>query len=136
MRSGDVPPEERAMTDEPNVEDPDLYPPAAGEPLPRGAQPYTAPEKWDQWILADRGHGPEWATVFRVDATDADLIWRALADAVLDIPISSVRKLSVGVSCEVPTVLTINGRTATVRSIWHYANAESAPRLVTAFPIP
>ena len=58
------------------------------------------------------------------------------ADAVLDAPITSVREVDVGVSCEVHVVLTINARTAKVRSAWHYASAEAAPRLVTAFPTP
>jgi hypothetical protein len=70
-----------------------------------------------------------------VDREDSERIWQAIADAILDAPVSSVRKVDVGVSCEVRAVLTINARTATVRSAWHYIDAEAAPRLVTAFPI-
>jgi hypothetical protein len=125
------------MTDEPDIEDPEtLPPPVVGGVLPRAAEAFGVPEKWDQWILAGRGHGWEWARVFRVGPADVEEIWRAIADAVLDAPISSVRKLTVGVSCEVQIVVTINARTAAVRTVWHYADAQAAPRLVTAFPVP
>jgi hypothetical protein len=43
---------------------------------------------------------------------------------------------SFGASCEVYIVLTIDARISKVRSAWHYANEEAAPRLVTAFPTP
>jgi hypothetical protein len=110
--------------------------PTVGELLPRAAEAYTAPEKWDQWILTDRGHGWEWARVFRVGPADVEEIWHAIADAVLDAPISSVRRADTGVSCAVYVVLTINARTAAVRTVWHYANAGAAPRLVTGYPVP
>jgi hypothetical protein len=110
--------------------------PIIGQPLPRAADAYAAPEKWEQWIFAERGHGREWARVFHVGLADAERVWRAIADAVLDAPISSVREVDVGVSCEVQVILTINARTSLVRSAWHYVSAESAPRLVTAFPTP
>jgi hypothetical protein len=111
--------------------------PAVGETLPRSAEAYAAPEKWDQWILAGRGHGWEWARVFRVGPADVEEIWRAIAEAVLDAPISSVREVSPhGFTCKVQIVVTINARTAAVRTAWHYADAEAAPRLVTAFPVP
>jgi hypothetical protein len=107
-----------------------------GGVLPRGAEAYATPEKWDRWILAGRGHGWEWARVFWVGPADAEEVWRAIANAVLSAPISSVREVSPhGFSCEVQIVLTINARTAAVRTAWHYADAEAAPRLVTAFPV-
>jgi hypothetical protein len=110
--------------------------PKVGEPLPRVAEAFGVREKWDQWILAGRGHGWEWARVFRVGPADVEEIWRAVADAVLDAPISSIRELDVGVSCEVQIVLKIGARAAPVRTVWHYADAGAAPRLVTAYPIP
>jgi hypothetical protein len=113
-----------------------MPPPTAGQPLPRAGEAYATPEKWTEWILADRGHGREWARVFRVDAAGSEQIWQALADGVLDAPVSSVRKVALGMTCEVYVELTINERTATVRSAWHYADIEDAPRLVTAFPTP
>jgi len=40
------------------------------------------------------------------------------------------------VLCRVDMSLTFNNRTATVRTIWHYADEDAAPRLVTALPRP
>ena len=110
--------------------------PTVGHPLPRADEAYGTPEKWAEWILADRGHGQEWARVFGAGPADAERIWQAIADAVLDAPISAIRSVALGVTCEVRVELTIRERTATVRSAWHYANTEDAPRLVTAFPTP
>jgi hypothetical protein len=110
--------------------------PTVGLPLPRADEAYAAPEKLAEWILADRGHGREWARVFLVHPSDSEQIWQAVANAVLDAPVSAVRKVAVGVACEVRIELTIDERTATVRSAWHYADTDDAPRLVTAFPTP
>jgi hypothetical protein len=72
-----------------------------------------------------------------VGATDAERIWSAIADAVLDAPISWVRDGSPhGLNCQVRVMLTLDDRTARVMTIWHYASASHAPRLVTAYPIP
>jgi hypothetical protein len=113
-----------------------MSPPTVGHPLPRADEAYATPEKWAEWILADRGHGGEWGRVFRAHLADSEQIWQAIADAVLDASVSAVRKVAVGTTCEVDVELTINERTATVRSAWHYADTEDAPRLVTAFPTP
>lgn len=110
--------------------------PTIGQPLPRADHAYATAEKWTLWILADRGHGREWARVFRVHPADSEQVWQAIADAVLYAPVSSVRKVALGVTCEVNAELAINGRIATVRSAWHYADTGDAPRLVTAFPAP
>jgi hypothetical protein len=110
--------------------------PTVGHRLPRAGEAYTTSEKWTEWILADRGHGQEWARVFRAHRGDLEQIWHAIAVAVLNAPISSVRQVALGVTCEVHVQLTIKGRTATVRSAWYYADNEDAPRLVTAFPTP
>lgn len=110
--------------------------PTVGHPLPRAGEAYATSEKWAEWILADRGHGQEWARVFRIGPADSEQIWRALADAVLGALVSAVRRVAVGVTCEVDVALTINERTATVRSAWHYADTDDAPRLVTAYPTP
>jgi hypothetical protein len=110
--------------------------PTVGHPLPRADEAYAASEKWAEWILADRSHGREWARLFLVHPSDSEQIWQAIANAVLDAPVSAVRKVTVGVTCEVRVELTIEERTATVLSAWHYADIEDAPRLVTAFPTP
>jgi hypothetical protein len=90
--------------------------PTVGQPLPRADEAYAAPEKWAEWILADRGHGEEWARVFNVHPSDAERIWQAIASAVLDAPVSAVRHVALGVTCEVCVELTVNERTTgTVR---------------------
>ena len=110
--------------------------PTVGEPLPRATEAYTTPEKLD-WMLAANGHGPEWAQVFRVAPDDAQRVWRTLAQAVLNAPISSIRDVNpYGVSCEVRVLLVFEKRTAPVLSAWHYSQPGDSPRLVTAFPTP
>lgn len=107
--------------------------PEVGKPLPRVADAYTTPEKWELWILADEHHGPDWRAVF--GELDFDSVWTALADAVTTAPVVTTREVGKhGSSCRVDVSLTLNARTATVRSIWHYAAEQDAPRLVTAFP--
>jgi hypothetical protein len=111
--------------------------PIIGLPLPRATEAYAEPEKWDQWILAERGHGPEWARVFRIGGNDAQRLWNVIADAILDAPISAIRDGSPhGVGCQVRVALTLTDRTARVLTIWHYASMTDAPRLVTAYPTP
>jgi hypothetical protein len=110
--------------------------PSVGQPLPRADDAYAASEKLE-WILAEHGHGPEWARVLCVAGDDSERLWSAIAQAVLDAPVSSIRDLSpFGVGCEVRVVLTLNARTAPVLTAWHYRRAGDAPRLITAYPIP
>jgi hypothetical protein len=109
--------------------------PVLGQPLPRATEAYTTPEKWRDWILAEHGHGQEWARVFHVGPGDAERTWEAIARAVPDAPIFKlVDRGQDGVVCGVEIRLTLNGRTASVRTSWHYASADDAPRLVTAYP--
>jgi hypothetical protein len=90
-----------------------------GEPLPRAADAFADERKWT------RVFGP----VERAD------VWQSLATAVLPAPVSEVRDLgNLGFTCRVLATLSLGGRTAEVRTSWHYADEESAPRLVTAFP--
>jgi hypothetical protein len=109
--------------------------PTLGQPLPRAAEAYTTPEKWTDWILADRGHGLEWARVFSIGPSDTQAAWRAIADAVLDAPIHTIiDRGGDGLVCGVDVELTIGSRTANVRTSWNYTPADAPPRLVTAFP--
>src|ERR1051325_11847621 len=39
-------------------------------------------EKWVDWILADDGHGPEWAKVLHVEADEWELAWMTLKEAM------------------------------------------------------
>jgi len=115
--------------------DPDMPPPpAVGEPLPRATEAYAAPEKLT-WILSEDGHGREWERVLRIGADDTQRFWRAIAQAVIDMPIVRVTdREPFGVACGVETFLTIGKRTAKARTSWHYMHTGDAPRLVTAYP--
>jgi hypothetical protein len=105
--------------------------------MPRAADAYAAAEKWLGWILAPHGHGEDWGRMFDVGPGDSERIWAAISAAVLDARVSVVRdRAPHGVVCGVEVTLTINDRTASVATAWHYANAEAAPRLVTAYPSP
>ncbi len=112
------------------------WPPPVGGLLPRAGEAYTVPEKL-AWILGEDGHGREWARVFRIDASDANRLWEAIAHAVLSAPITAVRDVRPhGISCEVRIPLTLNMRSANILTAWHYAHPRDAPRLVTAHPKP
>jgi hypothetical protein len=87
------------------------------------------------WLLAERGHGQEWAHIFHVGPLDAKRIWLAIAGAVLDATIYKViDRGRDGIVCGVELELTIGSRTARVMTSWHYENVGSTPRLVTAYP--
>jgi hypothetical protein len=111
--------------------------PTLGEPLPRVADAYASVDKWDGWILAGHGHGVEWTRVFAATACDRELVWSAIAQAVTDVPVSTIReRVPYGVIAGVELTLTINARTASVQTAWHYLDEDAAPRLVTAYPTP
>jgi hypothetical protein len=107
--------------------------PTIGNPLPRAEDAYSTHAKWREWILADEHHGPDWTAVF--GTADRATIWPTLAAAILIAPVLEIREVADGgLSCRVDVLLTLNNRTATVRTAWHYAEEDDAPRLVTAFP--
>ncbi len=113
------------------------WPPEIGGTLPRSADAWCIPEKWEAWILADSGHGPEWAHVLHVESDDWEEAWQALKEAVREAPIQMVRTPEAGgVSCGVVVDLRVGERSARVTSAWHYAAEGEAPRLVTAYPTP
>jgi len=111
------------------------WPPKAGELLPRAADAWYEQVKLVGWVLAAEGHGAEWRRVFHVGTEHRELVWEAIAAAVEGTQMTDVRELGQhGLNCEVDVVLTIGVRRATVRTVWHYAGSDSAPRLVSAFP--
>jgi hypothetical protein len=106
-----------------------------GQPMPRAADANATADKRYGWIRAAAGHGEEWARVFHAGLQDSERIWAAIAAAVLHAPVSVVRdRAPHGVVCGVDITLTINDRTASVATAWHYPDADAAPRLVTAYP--
>lgn len=106
-----------------------------GDALPRGEECWYEPIKFERWILAPRGHGTEWAKVLHVGPDDIEVVWTVISAAVLLAPVSRVIDTGrYGINCRVDVRLTIAERTAPVRTAWNYADAGSAPRLVSAYP--
>jgi len=112
------------------------WPPEIGAAMPRATDAWCHEEKWARWILAERGHGPEWLHVFGVGPEDWRQVWRAIRVAVKAVPVTEVRLSPDGVGCGVVVDLRIGPRRATVLSAWHYSHRGAAPRLVTAYPTP
>jgi hypothetical protein len=111
--------------------------PQIGHPLPRARDGFSEAAKWDHWILAQHGHGGEWQSVFGAGMADAERLFAAIWLAIADAPVAGIRSRGeYGLVCGVDVVLTFNARTGPVRTSWHYANDDAAPRLVTAFPRP
>jgi hypothetical protein len=112
------------------------WPPRIGERLPRATDAWCAQSKLHDWILGEEGHGDEWRRVFHVGAGDGDLVWDAIAEAVLKAPITGLRGKGSAVTYGVLLALRINDRVALVLTAWHYEDESAAPRLVTAYPKP
>lgn len=87
------------------------------------------------WVLGEDGHGTEWEQVMHVGAEDAEEVWAAISAAAATAEVTGLRDLGrFGFSCEIDAEISIGRRTATFRTIWHYATHGAAPRLVSAFP--
>ncbi len=113
------------------------WPPQIREALPRAAECWCEQTKLRGWVLGEEGHGEEWRQVMHVSVEDTERVWQAISAAVTHAQVTGVRDLGrFGVNCEVDAVLTIGERSATIRTIWHYAAPGDAPRLVSAFPRP
>jgi len=113
------------------------WPPQPGEPLPRADACWYDPIKFEEWILASRGHGREWQQVFGVDLGDQERVWQALASAARTAVIAEVRdRDSLGVVCGIRERVTMGERRAMVTMSWHYEDFSAAPRLATAYPSP
>ena len=107
--------------------------PEVGQPLPRADDASSAPEKWSDWILAEGGHLDQFRRVF--GPVDKEMIWSALFREIRTTPIASIRPArGGGVNCQVDCLLSLNARSSNVRSIWHFSDANAAPKLATAFP--
>jgi len=111
------------------------WPPQIEEPLPRAADCWYERVKFEGWILAPRGHGEEWQKVLHVGVDDVEVVSAAISAAVALAPVSAVIDNGEhGINCRVDMDLVIGERSAPVRTVWHYADPESAPRLVSAYP--
>jgi hypothetical protein len=111
------------------------WPPQIGDALPRAAECWYEPAKLMGWVLGEDGHGGEWERVMHVGVEDAEEAWKAISTLATTAKVTGVRDLGrFGFNCEVDAQLTIGERSATFRTIWHYAARDAAPRLVSAFP--
>jgi hypothetical protein len=111
------------------------WPPQIGEALPRASECWCERAKLLGWVLGEDGHGAERGQVMRVGVEDADEVWNAISAVVAAAEVTGLRDLGrFGFNCEVDARLTIGERSATFRTIWHYATPDAAPRLVSAFP--
>lgn len=113
------------------------WPPQIGEALPRASACWYEPIKFEEWILAPRGHGREWQRVFDVGLDDRDRVWEAIASAAGTAVIVEVRDRGAnGVVCGTWERVTIDKRSAMVTMSWHYEDSSAMPRLATAYPSP
>lgn len=111
------------------------WPPQVGEPVSRAEDAWYEWRKVQGWVLSGRGHGPEWSTVFHVGLVHWTLVRNALVEAAMGASIQIVHDRSpFGFTCGIDVELTINGRSALVTLALHYAEEDSPPRLVTAYP--
>lgn len=84
------------------------WPPQIGEALARAEDAWCSREKWVDWILAERGHGPEWKRVLQIEADEWEIAWNALKEAVRESTAETVRALEAGgVSCGITLELNI-----------------------------
>lgn len=113
------------------------WPPQPGKPLPRASACWYEPVKFEEWILAPRGHGLEWNRVFDVGPRDRERVWQALASAATYAVIAEVRDHGEdGVVCGIRERVKIRMRSAKVTMSWHYEDSTAPPRLITAYPSP
>lgn len=111
------------------------WPPKIGEALPRASECWCERSKLLGWVLGEEGHGAEWERVMHVGVAEANEVWEALSTLGTTAKVTGLRDLGrFGFNCEVEARLTIGERSATIRTIWHYATPDAAPRLVSAFP--
>ncbi len=104
------------------------WPPRVGEPLPRAAHARYEEPKWSEWILSARGHGREWEAIFHVRAADANVLWDAIAKAVVEAPVYGVRvSPGGGMLSEVRFELVLQGRNALAITVWHLARDGAVP---------
>jgi hypothetical protein len=113
------------------------WPPQTGDLLPRANACWHESIKFEEWILAPRGHGREWQQVFGAGLEDRERVWQALVAAVATAAIVEVRDRGTdGVACGIRERVAIGDRSALVTMSWHYEDPSAAPRLATAYPTP
>lgn len=133
------------MTDSPNIDDADAFPPpAVGALLPRAADASGLRYKLKTYSL-DPTHkrgGPKargFQLILGITIDSIKHLETQILDRILDTPIREVRdNTPYGVKCTVDIQVSGIGskadRVATVRTVWAFDRPGAAPRLVNAFP--
>ena len=91
------------------------------------------------WVLAERGHGPDFARALGVGSEDRDLLRAALLAHVREHPPEAGRPGHplAGPAARLWSVsgpLEVRGRRTEVMSVWEVPGPGGRPRLVTAYP--
>jgi hypothetical protein len=93
--------------------------------------------KLAEWVLAERGHGGDWARAFALAPEDAGLLEEALRAHVADNPPAAVLDNPAAPGARTYRVygpVELAGRRAFVLSVWEVLAPDAPPRLVTAYP--
>lgn len=120
-----------------------LWPPKAGELLPRAAEATGVYRKLAEYSLdpTNKKGGPKargFKLILGITAKDIDYLEGAIQTGVLALPVSSVREnLPWGINCVVMVPVRGRGekkkRVVTVRTAWAFDHQASAPRLASAY---
>lgn len=89
------------------------------------------------WVLAEHGHGGDWARAFGVGPEDVGLLGPALEAHLRTHPPAAVLVNPAGPEARTYRVygpLELAGRRAFVLSVWEVLATGAPPRLVTAYP--
>jgi hypothetical protein len=123
-----------------------LWPPRAGEPLPRAAEATGVHDKLGTYSLDpanERGRPKArgFELILGITAKDIDYLEGAIQTGVLVLPVSSVRDNQPwGIKCVVMVPVRgrhqKRGRVVNVRTAWAFDHPTSAPRLASAYVKP
>jgi filamentous hemagglutinin len=119
------------------------WPPRVRELLPRGDEAVGVRHKLTTYALnVDHPHGASkakgFASILQITLEDLDYLEARIQEGLLYTPISTIRQnRPFGVNCVIDIPVRGIGakieRVAAVRTIWELADANAAPRLVSAY---
>jgi hypothetical protein len=112
---------------------------AEGAParVPGAERAVVEERKLVEWVLAERGHGGDWARAFGLGPQDVSLLAPALEAHLRAHPPTAVLVNPAGPEARTYRVygpLELAGRRAFVLSVWEVLAPGAPPRLVTAYP--
>jgi hypothetical protein len=128
------------------TDDPDIFPPTVGELLPRAAEAFGVRVKLATYSL-DVNHkdgGPKargFERILGITIEDIDYLEAMILEGARTVAIRAISDNAPhGINCVVD--IPIHGlrekrdRVLTVRTVWEIADANTPPRLVSAYPNP